>query len=199
MAMNKLLYQTLSQPQSMPGTPNSAQFLFSTKATPEALNHSSGTSQHYPSSTSLLSSSTQNYSTAGKIGVTVPSTERVPLSTTVSQIPTSLQRLVQANLSASSSNVHYQPSFTQSSLKRCSSTISSSTSPQSNTTRPNFRPVPIPITSTSVVNPCDEVGPTPLTPLSPYCGQQGVIFSCAHISCLLIGTSRWHLFFFQFE
>ena len=185
MAMNKLLYQTLCQPQSTPATPTSSQFCYSSKPTADSLNHPSGTSQHQRSSISLLSSSTQNCSTAEKIGMTVPSTQNIPLSTTVSQIPTSLQRLVQANLSASSSSVQYQPS-TQSSLKQSSSTFSSLSSPQSNTTRPNLRPVPIPLTSTSGVTLSDDVGSTPLTPLSPYCGQQGEIF-CSLRKCVSLG------------
>ncbi|CAI8056675.1 SAM pointed domain-containing Ets transcription factor [Geodia barretti] len=104
--------------------------------------------------------------------VAVPTASVSSKTTAPSQIPTSLQRLVRGNLSATlpliSSPIPQSKSISeiQQLEKRCI---------HSNRRRP---PIPLSIKSTSLTaTQSDEVVSTPATPLSPYCGQQGM-FCC---------------------
>ena len=108
------------------------------------------------------------------VGVPTPPTSNI--STIPSQISTSLQRLVQSNLSATipltssaipkkpsvSENQQSQPRFTHSSI--CS-----------NRRHP---PIPLSIKSTQITTTLSEEVVSPLTPLSPYSGQQGMTYKC---------------------
>lgn len=219
MAMNKLLSQTQCLPQSTPATPTCGHFLFSSlhkQPVPDTLNHTpvpSVTQAQNPPSAPLLS-------TSHRANMAVPVALSTPGTTTVSQIPTSLQRLVQANLSA---NPCGQPTSSYSSPLSQSLISGDSTSPtqryspsscspspsRANTTATNSRPVPLSITPSTgpTTSSSDEVEPTPLTPLSPYCGQQGIYYTlmwivhemlCRHIVCLFLGKGRWLSLFFQF-
>jgi len=90
-----------------------------------------------------------------------------PQPTTISQIPSSLQRLAQASSQAKLSASPHSPGSSSSHLS------SRSSSPN---VGQNHRPPPLSIPSTISLNGkhLDGHGPTPLTPLSPYTGQQGM-------------------------
>ena len=171
----KTYSQTLHQSQCVPATTTQAQSIFCKNPIPEAAYHFSSTSQHGSLSAHQLINTTSN-STAHRFGITMPSTEGAQ-----QQIPTSLQRLVQANISVS----QQQPITShgvvncddQSPLKRCGLVSSSFSSIHANTTSLASHTVPLSITTTTGDN-SDEVEPTPLTPLSPFCSQQGMLPMC---------------------
>ena len=168
----QLFSQTL--PQSTPATPTHAHFLFpSMQKQPVAKStHSHSLSAQKKNTTPPL----QNVSTIARNSVATPlpiTAPSPPPATAVSQIPTSLQRLVQANLSATPCTV--QQPLPSSQGPSASSSSSSSSPPSSNTAGSKPSPVPLSIYKTGLNGKqTDDIGPTPLTPLSPYCGQQGI-------------------------
>ena len=175
----QLFSQTL--PQSTPATPTRAHFLLSSMQKQPVANsthpHSLSTQQKNTHITPLL----QNVSTIGRNSVTTPlpiTAPSLPPTTVMSQIPTSLQRLVQANLSATPCTV--QQPLPSSHGPSASSSSSSSSPTSASTTAPKSSPVPLSIPCTTSLNgkQSDDIGPTPLTPLSPYCGQQGISGFC---------------------
>lgn len=90
-----------------------------------------------------------------------------PQPTTISQIPSSLQRLAQASSQAKLSAPPHSPGSSSSHMSSRSSSPS---------VGQNHRPPPLSIPTTISLNGkhLDGHGPTPLTPLSPYTGQQGM-------------------------
>lgn len=104
----------------------------------------------------------------GKSPPTVTTHGGLPQPSTTSQIPASLQRLAQAS---SQAKLPAPPHSPGSSSSRLSSRSSSPSLGQ------NHRPPPLSIPSTLSLNGkhLDGHGPTPLTPLSPYTGQQGMV------------------------
>lgn len=162
------LNNTLGQfPQSYPPP----QISFST--TPNSVQCSSSTGMYYQSSASAVPSTTsQKHSFAA-----VPAASASSATTVLSQIPSSLQRLVRANLSATLPQASLPLSQGQSSSENQQSEqrYSHSITSCSNTDR-GHNPIPLSIKSAAAImtNPSDEVVTTPSTPLSPYCGQQGM-------------------------
>lgn len=160
-------------PQSTPATPTHTHFLFppmqKQPVAKSTHSHSLSTQKKNTHTTPQL----QNMSTRNSVATPLPITAPSPPPTTVmSQIPTSLQRLVHANLSATTCTVQQPLPSSQG-----PSASSSSSSPKSsNTTNSKPSPVPLSISYKTGLNgkQTDDIGPTPLTPLSPYCGQQGI-------------------------
>ena len=201
MAMNKLLSQTQCLPQSTPATPTPPHFLFSSMSkqpATETVQHPSPT--HHPLITPLLS-------TSPKASVAIPATMPVSVTTTVSAIPTSLQRIVQGNPSIAAQQPPFSPSFhsiglshsESNSLPREQEYSPTSSSSPANTT-PHPHPISLSMTSATVLpkNPSDEIGPTPLTPLSPYCGQQGMFWNLTLYVCYS-GGQMGFCFSFSFK
>lgn len=187
MAMHKLLSQAPCLPPSTPTTPTRPQFFLSSlhkqqsaadlihhQSTPASQQQNTLPIQQLPTSCHL-SAVTNGFSIAGP----TPSTTVSPQTIAAPQIPTSLQRLVQSNLSTTPGIVPTSrgPSPSESSYSSppgCSPARSSS---PTHMKAVNTRPDPLSISSTIMGHngkSSDEFGPTPLTPLSPYCGQQGI-------------------------
>lgn len=197
MAMHKLLSQTRCPPQSTPATPTHPHFLLSSLhkqqpvADPTHLPSVSTATQRQRTPPAPLLPTSQNFTTTAsgfsRASVTPIAVHSSPLTTAMSQIPTSLQRLVHANLSATHCTVQQPLPSSHPSSRGPSPAESSHSSPQgrspasssspasTNTTGINTRPVPLSINPTTVFSgkQSDDLGPTPLTPLSPFCGQQG--------------------------
>ena len=155
-AMNKLMQ---SIPQSNPGIPVQTWPTFSSTTSSIHQSTSPSCNKKLPPTLSCLTA--QKCST-----VTVPTASSS--ITTASLIPSSLQHLVQANISSSLSR---SQGSSETGQLQCHSTSTSI----SNTNRPNINPFPLSIKSTTDIplKPSDEVQNTPLTPLSPYSSQQG--------------------------
>ena len=217
MAMQNLLSQThgTSQPASVP--PTHPQFIFSSLhkhqpvVDPTVLPAVSAVSQHLHTPLATRLPTSQNFPTISnrlrrtEMAKSTPTrTPSPPQTTAISQIPTSLQRLVQANLSAAPRSVYQPLASSQTSLRgpspsesphsspRGPSPVSSSSSlPATHTTSLTTRPAPLSITGTTGLGgkQTDDLGPTPLTPLSPYCGQQGMqrvlVVCCGQMECFI--------------
>lgn len=219
MAMHKRLSQAPCLPQSTPTTPTQPQLFLSSlhkrQSAADLIHHTStpitaSQQQNSPPTQQLptschLSAVTNGFSIAGP----TPCTAASPLTMAAPQIPTSLQRLVQSNLSATSGIVPSSrgPSPSESSHSSppgCSPARSCSPPRVKATNIVNTRPDPLSISSTTMGKSSDDFGPTPLTPLSPYCGQQGRYpFSLFEVviltTCVFIGRTRCLMLFFQFK